>query len=281
MSVLLTRTLELLLFPPAINFVLMVPGFILLLGKWRKTALCLIAFSLGTLYLASTPVVAYALMDSLQQSYPALTPTDVQRNNAALSAHQCDIPTRANAARGKQLSCPAAIVILGGGSRLNAPEYSGADTVSKFTLERLRYGAYLQRHTGLPVLVTGGAPLDEATPEAQLMKTVLENDFHVPVQWVEGKSHTTLENAVFSQLYLARARVRHIYLVTHAWHMPRSVAVFEKTGLKVTPAPTAFSTPSPLETGGYAWLPTARALEVSNFALHEIVGHLWYSVRRL
>lgn len=255
MSVLLTRTLEIILFPPAINFVVAVVGFILLLSKWRKTAVFFIAFSLSTFYLVSTPWVAYVLMDTLQKPHAALTTADLQHNSAA------------------------AIVILGGGRKSSAPEYSGADTVSKFTLERVRYGAYLHRVTGLPVLVTGGAPLSETTAEAQLMKAALENDFHIPVQWVEDKSHTTRENATFSQALLAKDNIQHIYLVTHAWHMPRSVDVFAKTGLKVTPAPTAFATPSPLEKGVYAWIPTARALDVANSALHEMAGRFWYGLR--
>lgn len=270
MSVLLTRTLEIILFPPAINFIILAVGFILLLSKWRKTAVTLIAFSFGTFYLISTPWVAYALMNTLQQSHPALTLADLQHNNATAPTHPC--------VRGIGASCPAAIVILGGGRKSRAPEYSGADTVSKFTLERVRYGAYLHRLTGLPVLVTGGAPLNEAIPEAHLMKATLENDFRIPVQWVESKSHTTRENAVFSQALLAKANIQHIYLVTHAWHMPRSIDVFTKTGLKVTAAPTAFAIPSPLERGGYKGLPTAHALSTSSWALHEIVGRIWYEV---
>lgn len=255
MSVLLTRTLELILFPPAINFFVVAVGFILLLSKWRKTAIFFIAFSFSTFYLVSTPWVAYAFMNILQQPHPALTTADLQRNDAA------------------------AIVILGGGRKASAPEYSGVDTVSKLTLERVRYGAYLHRLTRLPVLVTGGAPLSETPSEAQLMKDALKNDFHITAQWIEDKSNTTRENAMFSQELLAHANVQHIYLVTHAWHMPRSVDVFAKTNLKVTPAPTAFATPSPLEKGGYAWLPTARALELSNIALHEIVGRIWYGIK--
>ena len=272
MSVLLTRTLEIILFPPAINFIVVAVGFILLLSKWRKTAVALIALSLSTFYLVSTPWVAYTLMNALQQPHPALTNNDLQHNKAAAApAHPC--------ARGIGTSCPAAIVILGGGRKSSAPEYSGADTVSKLTLERVRYGAYLRRLTRLPVLVTGGAPLSETTSEAQLMKATLENDFHIPVQWVEDKSHTTRENATFSQALLSKANIQHIYLVTHAWHMPRSVDVFAKTGLEITPAPTAFAAPSPLEKGGYAWMPTARALDMSNLALHEMVGRVWYGLK--
>src|SRR5688572_26734085 len=56
-----------------------------------------------------------------------------------------------------------AIVILGGGVRLNAAEYGG-DTLGQLTLERTRYGAYLAKRTGLPLLVTGGV-VSKGAPE--------------------------------------------------------------------------------------------------------------------
>src|SRR5947209_7399292 len=46
-----------------------------------------------------------------------------------------------------------AIVVLGGGSYLQAPEY-GQDTVSWATLERVRYAAHLHKRTKKPLLVT-------------------------------------------------------------------------------------------------------------------------------
>jgi hypothetical protein len=43
--------------------------------------------------------------------------------------------------------------------------------------------------------VTGGGPLGIGSSEAEQMKLVLENDFHVPVKWVENASNNTRENA--------------------------------------------------------------------------------------
>jgi uncharacterized SAM-binding protein YcdF (DUF218 family) len=59
--------------------------------------------------------------------------------------------------------------------------------------------------------------------------------------------------------------------------MPRSVAAFEKTGLKVIPAPTAFE-------GGNSFrfmdvLPGAGAINTSYSALHEMIGAIWYKIR--
>ena len=58
--------------------------------------------------------------------------------------------------------------------------------------------------------------------------------------------------------------------------MPRSVAVFEMTGLKVIPAPTAFEGGKPFNL--LAMLPDAGAMNISRYALHEIVGSYWYKV---
>src|SRR5690554_2486087 len=80
-----------------------------------------------------------------------------------------------------------AIVILGGGIRSSAPEYGGGATINARTLERLRYGASLYRKTGKPILVTGGAPVG-APVEGPIMRSILENEFGVPVRWVESRS---------------------------------------------------------------------------------------------
>ncbi|MFZ5593023.1 MAG: YdcF family protein [Pseudomonadota bacterium] len=253
MSVLLTRAAELLVLPPAVNLLLAILG-LALLRKKKRLGIALLALSLTTLYLFSIPATALWLMDSLQKDYPALTAADLQHPKAQ------------------------AIVVLGAGRNYGAPEY-GRDTASKFGLERLRYGAHLHRLTNLPILVTGGAPHGETSAEARIMKDVLVNDFRVAVKWVEDKSLTTFENARYSRPFLEQAHIRRVYLVTHAWHMPRSVLAFERAGIAVIPAPTGFVTPWPIERGAFAWLPSAHALQTSYHALHEIGGWMWYKLR--
>ncbi|MEO1766939.1 YdcF family protein [Thiobacter aerophilum] len=168
-----------------------------------------------------------------------------------------------------------AIVVLGAGRYQDALEYGG-DTVNRLALERLRYAARLARASGLPVLVSGGSP-EGRVPEASFMKAVLEDEFGVPVRWVEADSRNTWENARFSQRILAREGIERIVLVTHAWHMPRARAVFERAGLKVVPAGTRFYTPR--GQGLADWLPDARALLDSSHALHEGLGLMWYRLR--
>jgi uncharacterized SAM-binding protein YcdF (DUF218 family) len=169
-----------------------------------------------------------------------------------------------------------AIVVLGGGTYFHAPEYGG-DTVGKETLERLRFAAKLQRETGKPILVTGGAPLGNITSEAAQMKQVLEHEFNVPVQWAEVASDNTLENAQLSRKLLKQAGISRIYLVTHAWHMPRAVLSFQASGFQVIPAPTGYTTR--YQNDLLAFLPNATALRDSRIFMHELIGMFWYQLK--
>lgn len=252
MEVAVTRIVEALLLPPGSPLLLGAAG-LLLRRRAPRTSGVLLAAALLLLYAASIPYTALSLAALLETDPP--------------------VP-----AFGAAEPKPQAIVVLGGGRYYDGPEY-GADTVSRHTLERLRYAARLHRQTGLPILVSGGSPLGEELPEAALMQTVLEQDFGVPVAWREAGSDTTRENALHSKAILAKEGITRAYLVTHAWHMPRALASFRAAGLDPTPAPTAYTTAGPLERGLAAWLPTGKALAMTNQALHELLGRLWYGVR--
>lgn len=166
------------------------------------------------------------------------------------------------------LATAEAIVVLGGGNYHDAPEYGG-DTVSRWTLERIRYGVHLQRRSGLPILVTGGAPFG-GRPEAEAMKEAIERDFAAKVKWAEVESRDTAENALYSVRILKAAGVKRIALVSHAAHLPRAVPMFEAQGLAVVAAPMGFKTHSPSSIANA--LPSTGALGASSDALREWLG---------
>jgi uncharacterized SAM-binding protein YcdF (DUF218 family) len=126
----------------------------------------------------------------------------------------------------EKLARAQAIVILGGETYSGAPEY-GADTVGRWTLERVRYGVYLQRRSGLPILVTGGAVYG-GRPVAETMKEVAERDFHGHVRWVESVSRDTAENAAYSATMLKKDDISRIVLVSHSSHLRRAGELFER-----------------------------------------------------
>lgn len=171
-----------------------------------------------------------------------------------------------------------AIVILSGGKRIHAPEYGG-ETLNRLTLERLRYGARLARHSGLPVLLSGGTPNGQ-TPEAVLMQHSLMSDFGLRPRWLETASRNTHQNALFSALQLKAAGIERIVLVTHAVHMRRARAEFEAQGLNVTAAPTAWLG-GPAD-GDDPWPapPGANTAWAGWAALHEWLGLLAFQLSR-
>lgn len=171
-----------------------------------------------------------------------------------------------------------AIVILGAGKRDHAPEFGG-ETVNRLALERLRYGARLARQTGLPVLVTGGAPTGEL-PEAELMKQSLEHDFGITPRWVETESRDTRENARLSAPQLKAAGANRIVLVTHAAHMRRAAAEFEAQGLEVLPAPTAWLGSHESGDRVLTLLPSQSTAYAGWYAVHEWLGLIAYRLSR-
>jgi len=246
---LITNSIAAWLLPP--GFVLVVLLAAMLLAPRRpRLSRSLAVLSFFALYALSTPFVADQLRQWLE---PA--PRDPLSEKSG-----------------------QAIVVLGGGTYFSAPEY-GRDTVSTPTLARLRYAAHLHRALNKPVMVTSGAPQGNPASEAELMKQVLETDFRVPVQWAEKESRNTLENARLSYRTLGPAGVRNIYLVTHAWHMPRARLAFEHSGFKVIPAGTGYATRFKLT--ALDFLPNASALLDSSLVFHEVIGIGWYHLRML
>lgn len=163
-----------------------------------------------------------------------------------------------------------AVVILGGGIHRGAAEYEMPDTLSSATLVRVRYGAWLSKRWHLPILVSGGAVLG-GTAEARLMAAVLKEEFDVAVRWVEATSRDTAENAAFSSGLLKHEGIARIAIVSHAYHLRRAAALFAQEGMRAVAAPTFITMPPD---GLEAWLPSARSLDDSFVAFHELAGWL-------
>ncbi len=248
MSWFITNFIAAILLPP-LNLLLLAIIGLLLWQKRPRIARLLLVASVSLLWLLSSPFFSMMLLHTLEGTPHALD-TDQDRAEA--------------------------IVVLGGGTYSNAPEY-GKDTVSEASLSRLRYAAKLYRETGKPILVTGGNPVGNLTSEGQQMKQALEEEFNIPVRWVEDRSDNTRENAYLSHEILKSAGINRVYLITHAWHMPRSVVAFKRAGFEVIPAPTNYSTH--FQTSLLSYLPDAGALSVSRIFMHEMIGMLWYRLK--
>ena len=252
MGIDITHIIKAFLLPPS-GLILMLIASIVLLKRHAKAARLALIVLTSLFFILSLPVFSGLLMRSLE-IYPALNSKQISNADAQ------------------------AIVILSGGREKDAEEYGG-DTVSSITLDRLRYGAYLYRLTKLPILVTGGIVRNADISEAQLMVDSLQQDFAIASHWQEKQSRNTAENAIFTGRMLKKDNITKIFLVTSAWHMRRSMDIFKQQGFQVTAAPTHFAG---LKKGPFMFadfIPTATAFQNSTYALHEMIGYMWYQIR--
>jgi uncharacterized SAM-binding protein YcdF (DUF218 family) len=171
---------------------------------------------------------------------------------------------------------PGAIIVLSADSRHT--EVPGKpDAVGPLTLERLAAAAKAYRRTRLPILVSGGPPGYGERSLAALMSKALEEDFGVPVRWREDRSRNTFENASFSAAILRGAGIESALIVAHPWDMARALWSFRAAGYPVLPM--ASQEGRSLSFSVADLLPQVPALRDSYYALHELIGLLWYRVR--
>ena len=237
--------------PPASLFLLILAG-LAMWRRWPRAGRIVAAGGLAVLALLSTTAGAQLFVVPLE----ALT--------APLQA-----PERSGA---------QAIVVLAAGNVYRAPEYGGRDVPDYTALARLRYGARLQRRTGLPILVSGGNRAeDHGYAKGDAMAAALREDFGVPVRWIEARSRDTGENAVFSAALLRADGVKRVLLVTDAMHMARARSAFERAGLEVVSAPTVFF--GRQRQSFSSWLPSAEGMRRTWYAVYEWIGIGWYRLR--
>ena len=245
MLIALKTLLHTLLLPPGAPLLLATAGACLIARRSagvhaRRTGWGLLIAGLGTLWLLSNPLVAGVLSRAAQRC----PPLDLTR------------PVQAQA-----------IVILGGdGDRLGAPEYGGEPAVSLRLLERVNYGAFVARRTGLPVAVSG------TQKETLAMSASLARDFSIPTRWVEDRSRDTFQNAQFCAALLRPLGITRIVLVTSADHEWRAMHEFASAGFGVVPAPIGLYVSG--EIGLDSFIPHASALSLSKEALYELLGDL-------
>ncbi len=179
-------------------------------------------------------------------------------------------PTNAQVLRAQGVQ---AIVVLGGGVETGQPD--GIQQLKPTALDRLRHGIELSRHTNLPLFVTGGKGWgadSNSENEATVSVRVARDAFQYEIKLTDSASRDTKENALNSKTILSAIGVKKIALVTHSWHMPRSVKAFQEEGFEVTPAPMGFVNNKDL--GLLSFVPNNVALNNFFIIVKELVGLL-------
>ena len=243
---------------PPVPFLILIMAGARMFSRYRVRAWILVLLGSLGVWAACTQIVGHAL------------------NNWLLP------PTRSLAANevGDLKKAPrTAIVVLGAGHRDTAPEY-GVSELQPMGVERLRYGLWLSRQTELPVLFAGGRSHGSrpGQSEAEIAARVAERDFGRPLRWTEAESRDTRENALRSVALLREQGIERIVVVTHGYHMPRTLDNFRKAiaagnaKMQLVAAPmgiSPFTKPTVLD-----FMPTRAGANHVSLVWHEFIGRL-------
>jgi uncharacterized SAM-binding protein YcdF (DUF218 family) len=169
------------------------------------------------------------------------------------------------------------IVVLGAG-HTNDPRLPATLQLGASSLTRLIEG--LRLHRLLPgtkvILAEGGNP-GELSGAKIMVEVAAALGTAVEDLIMESASTDTKDQARIIKKIVGSERV---ILVTSALHMPRSLALFEKQGLRPIPAPTNYLAGKRSEKRELKdFLPTAEAAFKTEKAFHEYLGLVWAKIR--
>jgi uncharacterized SAM-binding protein YcdF (DUF218 family) len=99
----------------------------------------------------------------------------------------------------------------------------------------------------------------------------------VPSQAIllEDQAQNTYQNALYSRPLLELVKAQRVLLVTSAFHMKRSLAIFKRQEIPVTP----YSVDSRLLNYSFPLnlLPSLRAFGIVDMVVREVVGYIVYA----
>lgn len=217
------------------------------MGRRTRVAMGLLA---GVLVLVGVSPVSTWLLRPLDERFPMATP--------------------------QQVAAAPGIIVLGGAVRLSTsmerPGIMLSGAAERYT-ESIRLA---QANPGKIVAFSGGTGSisNQIVKEGPFARILYEESGIAADRLViEAESRTTAESPdLLASLLPEGAPQEGWLLVTSAWHMPRSVGVFEAAGWRVVPYPVDYRTQP---TGG--WFPgLPGGLTNLTMAVHEWVGLVAY-----
>src|SRR5438874_11940502 len=193
--------------PPALCITLCLVGAVTALVWWR-IGIAMVLVSTLCLYVAATPAFSSYLAYQLE--------TEIPEN--------------------VDFSDAGAIVVLGADVRSGGGRDS--DRIGPASLERLVLAVDAYRRLHLPILVSGGRIADWHVAVAELMKSVLEGYFGVPVTWSEQESRSTYEKSLYTAQLLRGEPINTLVIIAQREDLPRAIWSFKRVGMRAIPWPT-------------------------------------------
>ena len=176
----------------------------------------------------------------------------------------------ANLEKGKSYS---AGILLGGftGFDVDKRGYFNEAADRFIQAEKLYHLGFIQK-----IIISGGSGqlFNNEAKEADFVKGELiasgvkENDIII-----ENSSRNTYENAVFSKKIIDSLQLKGPYvLITSATHMPRSIKIFEKAGMKIISFPSDYHVFNSHISFEDFVIPKLKLLNEWGTIFHEIIG---------
>ncbi len=243
----LSKIAWLFLQPLSLTAILIGLGLIALMIAWRRIAFLMVSAGFLVLFLSAWTSLGALLLQPLEDRF----------------ARPADLPDNV-----------AGIIVLGGGFEGAVNAARGGYELNSAGDRFLETAVLARRLPEAQVVVTGGAGalLLSGEPDGDTAPRLLEalgvsRDRMV----LENRSRNTYENAQFTRELLQPDSSRRWLLVTSAFHMPRSAALFSKAGFDVIPWPVDYRTAG-TEGPGFAEDNAIDSLENTTLAIREWLG---------
>jgi len=265
--------------PPGIITIALALGIILLIKKKIRTGITIVAAVLVFFYFLSIEPISFLLVRSLERTIPGLVkPADLARGEALNNPEAGTVDP-------ENFTDVGAVVILAGGAGSSGPSRPFPE-LELASWKRFWHGLEVYWKLGgrIRIIFSGGSSgiFTSGTGGAELARNYALT-IGVPPQdfLIDNTSRNTFENGretkkILQGLYPPRTKPA-IILVTSSIHMPRSILVMKKQGLKVIPAPAdyLFNT---LDFTPLSFLPSATLFKYSSDCVHEWLGILAYKI---
>jgi len=233
------KILQEFLLPSVFIFILILTGLILLFKKKQKSGKILIILGAFLYYLFSISPISDLILFPLEKQYQPIQKRDL---------NSADI-----------------IVLLLGGKETDILRASEVIKISNIKYQISK------------IIISGTDPLNPEINETEEVKNYLIEQGVLGEDIVlEDKSRTTFESAKNVKELVGN---EPFFLITSAYHMPRSIEVFQKIGTNPISAPADFKIK-----GNYKFLdffPNAQNLKNTDLAFHEYFGILWYRLIKI
>lgn len=168
------------------------------------------------------------------------------------------------------------IVVLGGG-HTSDPNIPVTSQISDASLVRLIEGIRLHNEIPGSKLILSGGKVFDAVAEAETLEKVARaiGVKHEDII-LETCSKDTADQAQFMKPIVGDDE---FILVTSAVHMPRSMALFKKLGMRPIPAPTGYLVKESQGSNPFQFFPDAGGFFKTESAFHEYLGLVWAKLR--